>query len=583
MLNNFRATHVGAAYFRLNWDKPNTSDYNQDFWKWQILDADDGDAVIHTSYSLTAAAREITTSAEVSDHSLAPFAENTRYRFKLKVYFRRAWYDDWDEWVETSDTLEVWTINTHPSPVLSNTYSHDEWAAGRTFLSFTRPDGTEFTCTYTVQQQLGDSDADWLDIYSTTNGYYDVSYAQLQLEDLNPRLVHNWRVKLEYYDGTVVYSNTISIDQFFDHTEPIDHYPYVLAVPKSLNTPVNIFVGNIPNNLAWWYLWDDYDTDLHPSGIREWYRSGEALYNSTEVWIYRRKYPGANNVYGGYYRAANWRINDHLYILDGKLTAANVERWWDMASAGTVKIYAPITNFSFDGTNNPFQQVEGIIPIPGQWDFPSTLVTFDGAGENHTPDSTPNMAVFAEYSADGEGTVPFFFATEIDDDAYEIVGSAVEDYVIPVFTLTGTTVTYKLYVFIPHEYVMNDGFELTSSDGTDYTLTEVSADTSYLGKDGKLFSATMTATPKVDGEYQLKMDITEDTYQLTDGNGHTFAVFTWPGEAIDVSYNNDGSPFYVANDTVNVTVPSSPYDNLAAQLMIVNVIPTNPYAAPSVT
>jgi len=579
----FRGHDLNSDEFTLSWIIPAGYDFQHFLTSWTIRHHTGAET--YDDYPLAAS---VTSQTAVADLGLTIVSE-TEYYFTLIANFEETVRNDdpytgsSDEyvstWTESSDQLTVTSTAPYATPVLTKVDWPDygKWLAGQVTMSFEISQlGLEEGVTYAIFYKEDDPDATWEWAYTMTWEESQAHYPDpvVYTHDIDPNKQYQFFCMASYTGFLFKGSDVITYDVAVSELNSFNHQPFSISILKALNPPANIFIGNIQPNTPF----DPYSGAELPGDMTEWIRTGEALYSSDAVWIYRRV---KSDKTSSYYPTveADWDTfgSNVLYRANDEITTQGTSRFWDMSTYSSVSVYIPDDDFDYNGNNNPFIPLAGLTPVNSRWEFPTTSFSYTAYG-TYSVDETPNVGVITEIDSAGNEK-PRFNAIDIDNAAYEIVGSNVEDYVRPMAGLSANIATYKMYVFMPHEYVLSSSFKIRTSAGVASSLVSEDTDITFNGRKGQLFSLTRTAVPYVNPALNVvQMAIDTDQFTIEDASAHVFGSITWPRAPIQVAQANNGSSFYMdANGSVTAVAPADPYDTAAAE-MITEFILTNTYA-----
>jgi hypothetical protein len=572
---NFRAINVTDDDFTLTWNMPSGAEYTYRLDSWVIRHYE-GEG--YTDHVIDKDVFE----ADAADLSIDPDPQ-TEYNFILRA--KMDYVIGSGHWYRETNLLTLTTLAT-PDPAtvsVNGTWpNYTEWAQGNISILSEMPDGYEswvFMSSYTLYHKEGNGA--WEQI-----AYFDKNQAVdagpniiTHLTGLDPSIQHHFKGTISFWGIYNWESDVLSINLPITTSNSFNHLPYVYAIPASLSTPTNIFIGNVPPGTAW----NPYQGLPLPNDLTEWRQVGTALYSGSLHKVYRlhkddKAYRKWNDQ-----PATLWdSIQYNILQAPGKYLPQQDNQWWRTTPAATARIYAAANNFVPNGQNHPFVPITAIMPFDPAWDWPSTAVNFTPVETlADTGEETPTMAA-AGYLDDSYRDRPVFCASNLNDETFEITSSIIEDYVVKLQGTLLETVTYKLYVFIPHQDVVTDSFKLVEADGTVHSLSQEAADITFNEQTGRLFSKTFTANPMVDpATYNTVMNITPQEYSIEDADAFSFGSFAWPEAPLVVAPLDNGSPFYVgANATVVAKAPASSYTDGVSQIMIVPFEATSTYPSP---
>jgi len=571
---NFRATNIGPTSFSLQWQIPTNADavYLDSF---DILDAAGGTVV--SGISPTAVSY---TSATILGDAATVL---TRYQYALRANFSTTIEDEdpytgqgseyTNVWTQETSLQTLWTLGAFSAPV---PYASNTFPVWDTYLDGTLAISIDLVLTdalsMTLWHRVGSAGAWELKRFWWQPA---VGTHEFVLEDLSPTHSNQFRSQIITAAGETVYSDVVTYVASLVRSDPFSHKPYVITIPQTFATSTSIFVGNIAPNTPW----NPADGGVLPAGLEEWIKVGSALVDGESVFTYRRLATDKSSMHytRNPMRDTDWttQVTHTLYAQSQNFVNMNTDRWWDISSEPMSKVYTPNPAFQYNGDNNPFLFVTGTLPFASTWEWPTTLMPYTRVDDSPT-DVTPDYAV----AGVGEWITPYFTAINLNSAIYEVVGSAVENYVKQIPSISLIDVSYKLYIFVRYAYLLTDTYELVDNDGTTAMSLEASA-ISFLGKQGNLYSVTRAASATVNPEtYGLTMDIIPKTFNITDGAEQTFGSFVWPNAPFNVSDVNNGSPFYTTANSIAHVAVADPYTSLSAQAMVVNFSMTNPYPMP---
>jgi hypothetical protein len=584
---NFHEENVETASFDLVWIAPDGYEYTQLLDSWTIRVYEDDTYVAYADTVVAAALR--TVSNTTLSITVAPYTE---YNIGIFANFEEVVRDEdpysGDSSTETynwsSDVviMDFSTTGVTEVPVIEHDGDwpdYTTWIVGDLNLKVDLPD--DFVEgnyeNYYIQYKSIVNGNNWTNIRSLTKAQLLPQYPEpirIAMNGVITDASHEFRVVL-VSAGTVYNSASLTVYEPVINSAPMKAFPYVVAIPTSLGTPSSIYLGNLPDNA----VYNPYAPGDLPGDLQEWIYRADALYDSVEVKLYHRSV--AAQPYRFYPSVPiDPTIVDNRILQLGPKFNPSADRWWDLSTASTVHCYAPVANFAFSGSNHPFVPINTVLPIAGSWEWPTGLLSYTWAED--ISDITPEDHGLIGIWLYGPRDTPITGVHYLDNAATEIVATAHEPYTRYMSGLSTAAIDYKVYVFIKHDNLITDVFKLLEADDTSHTLSVEAADITFNGEQGKLFSATLNASPRINNEdFSVQMDITEQQFSVEDAGGHSFGEFAWPRAALDVSFTDYSGPFYMSNEAViQVVAPASPYSDAPSQAMITSFELTNPYPQP---
>jgi len=584
---NFQETNLQADGFSVEWTLPSGYEYEHHLKQWTVT-VYTGE----TGADTVIAAAVLSATHTTLSITVAPYTE---YNIGLTADFEEEIRDEDPYDGSSSSETYAWssdevlitfsTLDSIVAPLVAvdgDWPNYSDYMAGNLNLKVTLPDDyvSSSITNYVIQYRSVSNGNVWTTLSFFYRDDLLASFPdpiQLALTDMDPAMSHEFRARMTTAQG-VSQGAVLTIYQPSRKTSAMKSFPYVLAIPTSLATPSSVFIGNLPAGT----VYNPYESSTLPGDLQEWIYKGDALYDSVAVKLYHRSVAAQPSRYYPNVVANPTIVNSPLLHAGGSFSTADFEgRWWDLSTAEVVRCYAPVVNFAFNGANHPFIPVNSVMPTEGSWDWPTALLDYEWAEEIGDIASPEDHAVIGIWQY-GYKDTPMTGVHYVDNVATELVGSVHEQYVRYLSGMSTAAIDYKVYVFIKHDNLLTDVFKLIEEDATIHTLSEEAADITLNGEQGKLFSATLNASPRVNnGTFSIEMDIQSQQFSVEDASSHSFGNFSWPQDILHVPFNNHNGPFYMdSGATITVVAPASPYSDASSQAMIIEFELTNPYPQP---